>query len=51
MPVPRRTGLGNLFIGRDEQEGGQQQSGWHNLIMGFSNDFRSYGALWLGTTT
>ena len=42
------NGLGNLFIGYNEPEGGEQQSGSHNLVMGFSNDFTSYGGIVAG---
>ena len=42
------NGLGNVFIGYDEQEGGEQQSGSHNLVMGYSNDFTSYGGIVAG---
>jgi hypothetical protein len=39
------NGEGNLVIGYDENEGKHQQTGSHNLILGFQQTFTSFGGI------
>jgi len=39
------TGLGNLIIGYDEDDGEDDKSGSHNLVLGFWNSYSSYGGV------
>jgi hypothetical protein len=44
------NGLGNLIVGYNEQRGGGEddRSGSHNIVVGRSNNFSSYGGLVVG---
>jgi hypothetical protein len=39
------TGLGNLIIGYDEDDGGDTKTGSHNLVIGFSHSYSTFGGL------
>jgi hypothetical protein len=39
------NGLGNVFIGYDDQDGGETQTGSHNLILGELQTFTSFGSI------
>lgn len=43
------NGLGNLIIGYNERETGQQRSGSHYLVLGEYNEYTSYGGIVGGT--
>jgi len=42
------NGLGNLIVGYDEDDGGDTKTGSHNLIIGTSHTYTSYGGLIAG---
>lgn len=42
------NGLGNLIVGYDEDDGGNDKSGSHNLILGANHDYTSYGGIVTG---
>jgi uncharacterized coiled-coil protein SlyX len=39
------NGLGNLIVGYDEDDGGNDKSGSHNLILGPNHDYTSYSGI------